>query len=189
MSDTKEFNVSDNVRKVLSEETALLMLERSDKLVDSTLDQLRKSTDRSYTLFGLLVTAFTVLTAFVLDNHTIYISLPAIVLWVGLGASVCIMFSEALWVHAFRSAGNEPRNLVSDENVNMLVGKCVDADGEYRKHMIFDSIEDDSYAIDVNDAELSKRTIVIRKVMKIIEATVVAVAFTTSVMLFCRFAY
>ena len=42
--------ITGKVRKNLSEHTARIILERSDRLASSTLEQLRKSTDRAYTM-------------------------------------------------------------------------------------------------------------------------------------------
>ena len=60
-----DYKVSDELRDKLDEENARFVLSRADLLVNSTLEQLRKSTDRVYTLFGLLITAFSGLIAFV----------------------------------------------------------------------------------------------------------------------------
>ena len=60
-----DYKVSDELRDKLDEENARFVLSRADLLVNSTLEQLRKSTDRVYTLVGLLITAFSGLIAFV----------------------------------------------------------------------------------------------------------------------------
>lgn len=66
-----DYKVSDELRDKLDEENARFVLSRADLLVNSTLEQLRKSTDRVYTLFGLLITAFSGLIAFVLSTNSI----------------------------------------------------------------------------------------------------------------------
>ena len=50
------FKISDEQWERLNDTTFRIVLERSDKLVASSLEQLRKSTDRAYTLFGFLLT-------------------------------------------------------------------------------------------------------------------------------------
>lgn len=56
------FEIAHDVRDTLGKDVGLRILERSDMLTASTLEQLRKSTDRAYTLFGFLMTAFSAVT-------------------------------------------------------------------------------------------------------------------------------
>lgn len=70
----RDYTVSNELRDKLDEENARFVLSRADLLVNSTLEQLRKSTDRAYTLFGLLITAFSGLTAFALSASSIYLA-------------------------------------------------------------------------------------------------------------------
>lgn len=60
------YEIDKNVRNDLGMDVGLKILERSDMLASSTLEQLRKSTDRSYTLFGFLMTGFSAVTGLLL---------------------------------------------------------------------------------------------------------------------------
>lgn len=113
-----EFRISQNTRKSLDKETALFILDRADKLAACTLEQLRKSTDRAYTLFGLLLTAFSAVTGLLLAaDIDCAILIPGGVLWAGLGVSLYIIFSKAIWVRQFRNVGNEPENMINERNI------------------------------------------------------------------------
>ncbi len=175
-----EFRISHNVRKSLDKDTALFILDRADKLAACTLEQLRKSTDRAYTLFGLLLTAFSAVTGLLLAADADYaILIPGGILWVGLGVSLYIMFSKAIWVHQFRNVGNEPENMISERNIERLMKSSgANASKVYERYAIFDSIEDDAYAIKINDIVLDAKVRVIRRVMKTLKATMCLVAFS-----------
>ena len=115
-----DYKVSDELRDKLDEENARFVLSRADLLVNSTLEQLRKSTDRVYTLFGLLITAFSGLIAFVLSTNSIYLLIPSVILCLGLGLALYILFVDAIWVHSYRDAGNSPENLLVEKNMTYL---------------------------------------------------------------------
>lgn len=186
-----DYIVSDELRDKLDEENARFVLSRADLLVNSTLEQLRKSTDRAYTLFGLLITAFSGLTAFVLSVGSIWLLIPSAVLWCGLGCCLYLLFTKAIWVHPYRDAGNTPENLLSERNVSYLYrkhdGQQETLNKEYLLHAVYDSIEDAAYAIRVNDEQLAKRSHNIGLVMKILKATIAAVAFSSIVCLILKF--
>lgn len=183
-----EFRIPSSVRESLDKETALFILDRADKLAACTLEQLRKSTDRAYTMFGLLLTAFSAVTGLLLAaDMDCTIMIPGGILWMGLGVSLYIMFSKAIWVHLFRNVGNEPRNMISEHNIERLKKSCGEKASErYELYAIFDSIEDDAYAIMVNDRVLASRVRVIRRVMETLKATMCLVAFSALVVFFFR---
>ena len=164
----------------MDKETALFILDRADKLAACTLEQLRKSTDRAYTLFGLLLTAFSAVTGLLLAADIDYaIFIPGGVLWAGLGVSLYIMFNKAIWVHQFRNVGNEPENMINERNIEYLKkSNGANASKVYELYAIFDSIEDDAYAIRINDRVLDGRVRVIRRVMETLKATMCLVAFS-----------
>lgn len=54
----RDYTVSNELRDKLDEENARFVLSRADLLVNSTLEQLRKSTDRAYTCLGCLSLRF-----------------------------------------------------------------------------------------------------------------------------------
>ena len=106
--------ISNKVRKNLNEHTARIILERSDRMASSTLEQLRKSTDRAYTMTGFLLTVFIALTAFVFSSPSLWQLSTAVVLWSGIFIALYIMVNQVLWVHPFRHTGNEPRNMIQE---------------------------------------------------------------------------
>lgn len=184
-----EFRIPQNVRKSLDKDTALFILDRADKLAACTLEQLRRSTDRAYTLFGLLLTAFSAITGLLLAADIDYaIFIPGGVLWAGLGVSLYIMFNKAIWVHQFRNVGNEPENMINECNIERLKNiNGANASKVYELYAIFDSIEDDAYAIRVNDRALDARVRIIRQVMKTLKATMCLVAFSFLLVFIIRF--
>ena len=113
--------ISNKVRKNLNEHTARIILERSDRMASSTLEQLRKSTDRAYTMTGFLLTVFIALTAFVFSSPSLWQLSTAVVLWSGIFIALYIMVNQVLWVHPFRHTGNEPRNMIQEENIDRLL--------------------------------------------------------------------
>ena len=88
--------ITGKVRKNLSEHTARIILERSDRLASSTLEQLRKSTDRAYTMTGFLLTVFIALTAFVFSSPSLWQLSTAAVLWAGIFIALYIMVNQIL---------------------------------------------------------------------------------------------
>ena len=184
-----EFRIPSNVRKVLDKETALFILERADKLAACTLEQLRRSTDRAYTLFGLLLTAFSAVTGLLLAADADYaILIPGGILWAGLGVSLYVMFSKVIRVHRFRNVGNEPENMINERNIERLIkSNGANASKIYERYAIFDSIEDAAYAIRTNDRVLDARVRVIRQVMKTLRATMCLVALSFLTVFIIRF--
>lgn len=184
----EDFIVSDLLREHLSVDNARFVLSRADMLVNSTLEQLRKSTDRAYTLFGLLVTAFSGLTVFVLSVHSIRLLIPLVVLWLGLSCCLYMLFSRAIWIHPYRDAGNSPENMLVEKNVVYLKkkhkGLYEALNKEYMLNALYDSIEDSAYAIRVNDLQLAKRSRDIELVMKILKVTLGATALSSIICLF-----
>lgn len=186
-----DYIVSNELRAKLDEENARFILSRADMLVNSTLEQLRKSTDRAYTLFGLLITAFSGLIAFSLSSSSVYLLVPSVVLCVGLGYALYILFVRAIWVHPYRDAGNTPENLLNEKNVSYLYRKYADdrasANKEYLINTLYDSIEDAAYAIRVNDQQLEERSATIAKVMEVLKAAIIIATFSSLVGMICKF--
>ena len=65
------YEISKYMRDTLSTDTACQVLVRADMLTGSVLEQLRKSTDRAYTLFGIFVTIFSGVGAFGISSNSI----------------------------------------------------------------------------------------------------------------------
>jgi len=186
----EELYISKEVRENLDERNARFILERADLTAQSVLEQLRKSTDRAYTLFGLLLTAFSGTVAFMLSTKNIFLLIPVAVFCTGLFLSIYILFSKGIWVHAYRDIGNEPQNLLEKENIELL-NKKSDKDKEalnrlYVKNIIFDSIENTACSIRTNGEILNQRVGVVQKALEIIKATVYTVAFISLVALIAR---
>ena len=88
------FKISDEQWERLNDATFRIVLERSDKLVASSLEQLRKSTDRAYILFGFLLIVFSGITAYLIRCVDITVLLPCVVLWLGCGIATALMFFQ-----------------------------------------------------------------------------------------------
>ena len=158
--------ISNKVRKNLNEHTARIILERSDRMASSTLEQLRKSTDRAYTMTGFLLTVFIALTAFVFSSPSLWQLSTAVVLWSGIFIALYIMVNQVLWVHPFRHTGNEPRNMIQEENIDRLL-----KNGHNQE------------IIDRNKNILANRCDQIEKAMTVIRCTVIIATIITAISL------
>ena len=174
--------ISGKVRKNLSEHTARIILERSDRLASSTLEQLRKSTDRAYTMTGFLLTVFIALTAFVFSSPSLWQLSTAAVLWAGIFIALYIMINQVLWIHPFRHTGNEPRNMIQEENIDRLLKKGhnqEEMNAIYSVNTLLDAISHNQEIIDRNRSILANRCDHIEKVMTVIKCTVIVATIIT----------
>lgn len=170
------------VRKNLSEHTARIILERSDRLASSTLEQLRKSTDRAYTMAGFLLTVFIALTAFVFSSPSLWQLSTAAVLWAGIFIALYIMVNQVLWVHPFRHTGNEPRNMIQEENIDRLLKNGhsqEEMNNIYSINTLLDAISNNQEIIDRNRSILANRCDHIEKAMTVIKCTVIVATVIT----------
>ena len=103
-----DFNITDKQVEFLDDDTLQLILERSDKLAASSLEQLRNSSDRTYTLFGFILTIFSGVTAYLIHCEDLGMLIIGCTLWTGTGIATGMMFSKAIQVHLFKNVGNEP---------------------------------------------------------------------------------
>lgn len=168
---TEEFSLSNKQWEFLDDETLLIILERSDKLAASSLEQLRNSSDRAYTLFGYLLTVFSGLTAYLLTCDNTALLLPGVVLWAGIGTATGMMFSKVIQVHRFKNVGNEPKNLITEEL--MQAYKTNEA---YRHMLLVAAIEEGQECYETNAKTLKERAAAVSRVMFVIKATVIAIA-------------
>ena len=169
--------IDENTRKSLGREVGLSILQRGDMLARDMLDQLRKSTDRAYTMLGLLLTAFSAVTGFIFAVGLSPVIVPLFVLWTGLIISLYILFTKAVWVNKFSPCGNDPEHLISQKNISMLQGKFADHDAvqrQYELNLIYDNIEQCQYCIDINEKALEARVGGIHRTMKVLKVTFVA---------------
>ena len=166
--------ITGKVRKNLSEHTARIILERSDRLASSTLEQLRKSTDRAYTMTGFLLTVFIALTAFIFSSPSLWQLSTATVLWAGI--------NQILWVHPFRHTGNEPRNMIQEENIDRLLKNGhnqEEMNAIYSVNTLLDAISYNQEIIDRNRSILADRCDHIEKAMTVIKCTVIVATIIT----------
>lgn len=174
--------ITGKVRKNLSEHTARIILERSDRMASSTLEQLRKSTDRAYTMTGFLLTMFIALTAFVFSSPSLWQLSTAAVLWAGIFIVLYIMINQVLWIHPFRHTGNEPRNMIQEENIDRLLKKGhnqEEMNALYSINTLLDAISHNQEIIDRNRSILANRCDHIEKVMTVIKCTVIVATIIT----------
>ena len=174
--------ITGKVRKNLSEHTARIILERSDRLASSTLEQLRKSTDRAYTMTGFLLTVFIAITAFVFSSPSLWQLSTAAVLWAGIFIALYIMINQVLWIHPFRHTGNEPRNMIQEENIDRLLKKGhnqEEMNALYSINTLLDAISNNQEIIDRNKSILANRCDHIEKVITVIKCTVIVATIIT----------
>lgn len=174
--------ITGKVRKNLSEHTARIILERSDRLASSTLEQLRKSTDRAYTMAGFLLTVFIALTAFVFSSPSLWQLSTAAVLWTGIFIALYIMVNQVLWVHPFRHTGNEPRNMIQEENIDRLLKNgynLEEMNNIYSINTLLDAISNNQEIIDRNRSILANRCDHIEKAMTVVKCTVIVATVIT----------
>jgi VIT1/CCC1 family predicted Fe2+/Mn2+ transporter len=174
--------ITGKVRKNLNEHTARIILERSDRLASSTLEQLRKSTDRAYTMAGFLLTVFIALTAFVFSSPSLWQLSTAAVLWAGIFIALYIMVNQVLWVHSFRHTGNEPRNMIQEENIDRLLKNGhnqEEMNNIYSINTLLDAISHNQEIIDRNRSILADRCDHIEKAMTVIKCTVIVATVIT----------
>lgn len=174
--------ITGKVRKNLSEHTARIILERSDRMASSTLEQLRKSTDRAYTMTGFLLTVFIALTAFVFSSPSLWQLSTAAVLWAGIFIALYIMINQVLWIPPFRHTGNEPRNMIQEENIDRLLKKGhnqEEMNALYSVNTLLDAISYNQEIIDRNRSILANRCDHIEKAMTVIKCTVIVATIIT----------
>ena len=174
--------ITGKVRKNLSEHTARIILECSDRMASSTLEQLRKSTDRAYTMTGFLLTVFIALTAFVFSSPSLWQLSTAAVLWAGIFIALYIMINQVLWIHPFRHTGNEPRNMIQEENIDRLLKKGYNQEemnAIYSVNTLLDAISYNQEIIDRNRSILANRCDHIEKAMTVIKCTVIVATIIT----------
>lgn len=174
--------ITGKVRKNLSEHTARIILERSDRMASSTLEQLRKSTDRAYTMTGFLLTVFIALTAFVFSSPSLWQLSTAAVLWAGIFIALYIMINQVLWIHPFRHTGNEPRNMIQEENIDRLLKNGhnqEEMNAIYSVNTLLDAISYNQEIIDRNRSILANRCDHIEKAMTVIKCTVIVATIIT----------
>lgn len=174
------YEISKYMRDTLSTDTAYQVLVRADMLTNSVLEQLRKSTDRAYTLFSIFVTAFSGIGAFGISSNSNSMKIFCAILCLGLGMASLILYIKVLWVHRYMPIGNEAEIMIYDDNMRMLE-KRYDNDTQkmnavYMRNLLLDNIEDTTHAYRTNNLLLERRSRYVRWSM-LITLTSVIIAF------------
>lgn len=174
------YEISKYMRDTLSTDTAYQVLVRADMLTGSVLEQLRKSTDRAYTLFGIFVTIFSWVGAFGISSNSNSMKIFCAILCLGLGMASLILYIKVLWVHRYMPIGNEAEIMIYDGNMRMLE-KRYDNDTQkmnavYMRNLLLDNIEDTTHAYRTNNLLLERRSRYVRWSM-LITLTSVIIAF------------
>ena len=174
------YEISKYMRDTLSTDTAYQVLVRADMLTGSVLEQLRKSTDRAYTLFGIFVTIFSGVGAFGISSNSNSMKIFCAILCLGLGMASLILYIKVLWVHRYMPIGNEAEIMIYDDNMRMLE-KRYDNDTQkmnavYMRNLLLDNIEDTTNAYRTNNLLLERRSRYVRWSM-LITLTSVIIAF------------
>lgn len=188
----EQFVISDIQRNIQNVDSAKLILDRTDKYVASVIEQLRKSTDRAYIMFGLFVTVFTGLTGFMLKVGSLWVMIPCGIIWCSLACSIWLMFNKVIWVHSLIHEGNIPRNILNDENIQFIRKKCVFANRTrelYQIYTMLDAIANNQYAIDYNTRILKQRCGIIKKAMSIIKYGIVIDIVVVPILLVVKFLF
>lgn len=187
---TMELYIYEKTRIALGREVGLLILQRGDMVARDILDQLHKTTDRAYTMLGLLVTGFTAITGFVFALRHSWAVMPLLVLWVGLGVSLFVLFMKAVWVNLFCPLGKDPGMLIHRKNLARLEETFSDSKEvarRYELNLIYDSIEQCQFCIDSNEKALNARVEGLYRTMVVLKVTVLLTAVTTAVTLAAYF--
>ncbi|MBF1517453.1 hypothetical protein [Prevotella pallens] len=174
------YDISRYMRDTLSTDTAYQVLVRADMLTNSVLEQLRKSTDRAYTLFSIFVTAFSGIGAFGISSSSMSLRLFCAILCFGLGLSCLLLFVKVLWVHHYVPIGNEAEVMLYDDNMKMLEkvynNNAQKMNAAYMRNFLLDNIEDTTNAYRTNNLLLERRSMYVRWSM-LITLTSVIIAF------------
>lgn len=172
----EETFISKEMRSFISVELAKTLLSRADMRLSCSLEQLRKSTDRAYTMTGFLLTCFTGLTAFMIGTKNLIFFVLALVLWTGISYALCEMFGKVLSIHGFMHTGNSAKGYLQDCNIayarKRTGGDDQRANELYLKNCLLDSIEYTESAFVLNRDTLTERCKRIDKAMRAIKRSV-----------------
>lgn len=154
------------------------ILSRADMRLSSSLEQLRKSTDRAYTMTGFLLTCFTGLTAFMISTKNLIFFVLSFILWAGVGYALLEMFNKVISVHGFMYSGNSARGYLQDKNISYVRrhsgGNDQLGNELYLKNCLLDNIEYVESAYQYNRERLTERCLRIDKGMRAVKFSVLA---------------
>ena len=92
------------------------------------------------------------------------------------------MVNQILWVHPFRHTGNEPRNMIQEENIDRLLKNGhnqEEMNAIYSVNTLLDAISYNQEIIDRNRSILANRCDHIEKAMTVIKCTVIVATIIT----------
>lgn len=180
--------ISNKAASFMDMKTAEYILERADLRADSILEQYRKSTDRNYTLAGLIMTVFMALTAYLAGSQpSLHLMLITVPLWAGLGIALIILLCKVVRVHEFMMEGDQPSVMSRDELVDVAMGKGLQdkakANDELLHHLIISSIKRAERNAEQNMAYLQEQCRYVRMAMTAIVASSLVSASIAVIML------
>lgn len=175
--------ITSKVRQNLDEQTARFILEEVSLKESCTLEQLRKSTDRNYTMTGFVLTVFMAITAFIASMPSSRLLLTlALPLCIGTGIALVILFFKVISVHNFMSLGVEAKNYASEKNIDIALSLGLQdkrkANDALRLHLILHAIERSYEGTEYNRKCLADRC----KYVKMASAAIIGSVVVSSVM-------
>lgn len=138
--------ITSKVRQNLDEQTARFILEQVALKESCTLEQLRKSTDRNYTMTGFVLTVFMAITAFIASmpssRSLLFLALP---LCLGTGTALVILFCKVISVRYFMTQGVEATSFANEKNIDVALRLGLQdkakANEALRFHFLINAIE------------------------------------------------
>lgn len=182
--------ITNKTANFMDMKTAEYILKRADLRASCILEQYRKSTDRNYTLSGLVMTVFMALTAYLAGSQpSLHLMLITIPLWTGLGVALLILFCKVIRVHDFMMEGDFPSTMARDELVDVAMSKGLQdkarANDELLHHLIIFSIKRSEQNAERNLAYLDERCRYVRMAMTtIVASTLVSASIAVITLLY-----
>lgn len=138
--------ISKKVRQNLDEHTARFILEQVSLKESCTLEQLRKSTDRNYTMTGFVLTVFMAITAFIasMPSNRMFLAL-SLPLCIGTGIALVILFCKVISVRHFMPQGIEASSFANEKIIDVALSLGLQdkakANDVMRLHFLINAIE------------------------------------------------
>lgn len=175
--------ITSKVRQNLDEQTARFILEQVALKESCTLEQLRKSTDRNYTMTGFVLTVFMAITAFIASmpssRNLLLLALP---LCVGTGIALVILFCKVISVRYFMTQGVEATSFANEKNIDVALRLGLQdkakANEALRFHFLINAIERSYKNTEYNRKCLNERC----KYVKIASTTIMTSVIVSVIM-------
>ena len=179
--------ITSKVRKNLDEHTARFILEQVSLKESCTLEQLRKSMDRNYTMTGFILTVFMAITAFIASMPSSRLLLAlALPLCIGTGIALVILFCKVISVHHFMPQGIEASSFANEKTIDVALSLGLQdkakANDVLRFHFLINAIERSNKNTEYNRKCLYDRCRYVKMasttiLVSVIISTMMAVAF------------